>query len=232
MLQGLEQSGTNPTEMNQGVRSNSKGAGESSGSTVQTEEGQPNRESMSAALEESWLVGRDSEASEIIEQVLAAKSQEYVCVLGSGGVGKTALVKNICQNQRLRVMFEMVAWVTMQDPFTHHEFTRTVKQKLAPKKKKTKAFSTLPSQVNNKRTDEKGASSDKRSKGNLIVLDNVSSKKDWDRIKLALLEAQINFSRVIVTTREPSVAKLCERSYNLLPLRDGNALELFKKKVL
>ncbi|KAF8758147.1 hypothetical protein HU200_010664 [Digitaria exilis] len=184
---------------------------------------QDSRESMSVALEENRLVGRDSDESELIELVLSAKTKECISVCGLGGVGKTALVKSICQSQRLRGMFEMVAWIPMQEPFNFHEFTRTVEHKLTPNKKKI-----LPT----KRTDGKDTNlPDKSPKGNLIVLDDVSSKKDWARIKSALLEDRFNMSRVIITTREPSVDKLCERSHNLKPLRDGDALQLFRKKV-
>lgn len=233
-LQGQEESGSHPTEMIQGVRPNSVVAGESSETTTQLEGSQPSsgakgrmqdsRESMSVALEENRLVGRDSDESELIELVLSAKTKECISVCGLGGVGKTALVKSICQSQRLRGMFEMVAWIPMQEPFNFHEFTRTVEHKLTPNKKKI-----LPT----KRTDGKDTNlPDKSPKGNLIVLDDVSSKKDWARIKSALLEDRFNMSRVIITTREPSVDKLCERSHNLKPLRDGDALQLFRKKVL
>ncbi|CAL5000829.1 unnamed protein product [Urochloa decumbens] len=120
-------------------------------------------------------------------------------------------------------MFERIATFNMRDPFSYHEFLKTAKHKLDPKKKKTDAF----------RIRNKGNVSlpDQRSKVNLIVLDDVSSKKDLDAIEPALLDPQINMSRVIITTREPSFAELFQRRHNLKPLKDEDALKLFEKKV-
>lgn len=240
MLQALEQTGS---EQESGSKSKVD-APQSSGSTMEPkEEGQPNsgatrkqvplHGSVSAALEENILVGRDSDADKVIDLVLADTRNEYVCVYGVDGIGKTAFIRSICQNEKLHGMFERIATLNVPDPLNYHDFLRTVKRKLDPKKKRTDAFTR---NKGNMRMDERAGNvplPDRRSKGNLIIIDDVSSKKELDVIKPALLEPQINMSRVIITTREPSVAELFDRTrHDLKALQDGYPLELFKKKVL
>ncbi|KAG2565686.1 hypothetical protein PVAP13_7NG131736 [Panicum virgatum] len=65
----------------------------------------------------------------------------------------------------------------------------------------------------------------------LIVLDDLSSNQEWDSIKDYLAKAR----RVILTTREKTVAKHCSgddgNMHCLNGLEDDAAFELFKKKV-
>ena len=65
----------------------------------------------------------------------------------------------------------------------------------------------------------------------LIVLDDISSITEWDLVKSCLENA----GRVIVTTREKSIAKHCSKldknMCNISGLEENLALELFKKKV-
>jgi hypothetical protein len=66
----------------------------------------------------------------------------------------------------------------------------------------------------------------------LIVQDNVSSISEWNFLMRHIIEEE-NTSRIIVTTREKSVAEYCsiDNIYKLEALEDIAALELFKKKV-
>ncbi|XP_073361356.1 disease resistance protein Pik-2-like [Aegilops tauschii subsp. strangulata] len=65
----------------------------------------------------------------------------------------------------------------------------------------------------------------------LIVLDDLSTNKEWDLVKSCLKNA----GRVIVTTREKNIAEHCSgkdtNMYHLEGLKDAAALDLFKKKV-
>ncbi|VAI26825.1 unnamed protein product [Triticum turgidum subsp. durum] len=65
----------------------------------------------------------------------------------------------------------------------------------------------------------------------LIVLDDISSTSEWELVKQCL----DNAGRIIVTTREKSIAKHCSRAcknmYCLDGLKDDAALDLFTKKV-
>ena len=66
----------------------------------------------------------------------------------------------------------------------------------------------------------------------LVVIDDISSTSEWELDKSYL----DNAGRIIVTTREKSIAKHCSRAcknmYCLDGLKDDAALDLFTKKVL
>ncbi|KAJ1255247.1 hypothetical protein BS78_K271700 [Paspalum vaginatum] len=226
---GLEQNGSQKE-----AGSSSKVAGESSGSTMEQKKGlhssgatsEQVHESLAAVLEENILVGRESDESNLIGIIQKNKSKGHVCVFGGAGIGKTALVKSVCQSEKLSGMFERIVWVTMPDPSDYHESNRTVKLKSDLKKKRTDAFRSA-NKVQ-RRTDEKDSSP---AKGNLIVIDDVSSKKDYDIIKSALLDPQSNMSQVIIITRDSSIAGSCDHHLPLESLEYEDAFELFRKKV-
>ncbi|WVZ91897.1 hypothetical protein U9M48_038010 [Paspalum notatum var. saurae] len=68
----------------------------------------------------------------------------------------------------------------------------------------------------------------------LIVLDDLSSTAEWEQIRHSFPKLD-NTSRIIVTTREQSIAKHCSKNqdniYKLQVLKDKGALALFTKKV-
>lgn len=193
-------------------------------------------ELISAALEENSLVGREADASKVINLLLTAESQECIVVYGVDGIGKTALVKSICQSQELSRKFERPAWFPVQDTFNRDEFIRTVTKQFMDSKKAPYPFNI---NIANKWTDIiVGRSSNMpqpdagSSKGLLLILDDVSSMKQLQRIRLALSDARISISRVIIITNEREIAKNYTKGHELQPLKPECAFELFEKKVL
>lgn len=70
------------------------------------------------------------------------------------------------------------------------------------------------------------------SKGHLLILDDVLSMKQLPQINLALDEARINISRVIIITKDPDIAKDYNKGHKVLePLQSERAFELFQNKV-
>jgi hypothetical protein len=77
-----------------------------------------------SALEESELIGREKEKDDIIKLISDPSSQKLsvISVWGMGGLGKTTLVKDVYQSQKVIGMFEKRACVTVMRPFILQEF--------------------------------------------------------------------------------------------------------------
>jgi hypothetical protein len=227
--------------MNQGSHSSSSGAT----STTAKKQAVDRRDSMSVALEENRLVGRDIDASKLIELV-RSDDGEFVAVYGASRVGKTALVRSICQSKVLRGTFERLAWFTMRYPFNREEFTDAIQKELSrsaaaaadPKKKPTDAFYSKP--MANRRAAAGAATTTAAAaagKGrDLIVVDDVSSKDELERIRLALQGIETGNSRrsrrVVIITREGGVAaaSLFDNKYKLLPLEKRTHLSFSTRR--
>jgi predicted AAA+ superfamily ATPase len=173
-------------------------------------------ETMIEALKESQLIGRETEKIEIIKLITTEDSQlEVISVYGMGGLGKTTLVRDVYQDEKLNGMFEKRACATIMRPFNSKELLQN-----------------LSSQFGYKDVPEM----DKELPGKkyLIVLDDLSSNAEWDTI-IPHLPATETSSRIIVTTRVKDIATHCskkyEKVYGLQILEDNKAHELFIKKV-
>lgn len=196
--------------------------------------------SKTAALEESQVVGRETEKLHIV-QLLDACSKEIqvISVWGMGGLGKTALVKDIYQSQELGGAFKKRACVTVMKPFNQVELLGNLVTQLVVDTseengtmhsfgtaKKNSAWSVEELKVELERLlNEKRC---------LVVFDDLSSTTEWDLIRGSLPQTE-NASRIIVTTREVSIANHCskkkENVYELKRLTKKHALDLFTKKV-
>jgi predicted AAA+ superfamily ATPase len=171
---------------------------------------------MLEVLKESQLIGRETEKEEIIKQVTTEDSQlQVISVWGMGGLGKTTLVRDIYQDEKLSGKFPKRACATIMRPFNANELLQN-----------------LASQFGYKDVPEM----DKELLGKkyLIVLDDLSSNAEWDTIIPHFPPTETS-SRIIVTTRIKDIATHCSKKhgkiYRLQTLEDDNALDLFTKKV-
>lgn len=175
------------------------------------------------------LLGRDKEKANIINIVTKDdKHRQIIPIWGMGGLGKTALARSIYEKRDVFGIFNMYAWLTLSRSFKVEEVLRNLIVELEKtgltRKEDLKKLNTedLIKELNRLLHNE----------NYLIVLDNVSSIEDW-KILIQLFQDEQCTSRIIVTTRDRSVAELCSRNnmYKLEGLKDDDALELFKKKV-
>ncbi|VAH98068.1 hypothetical protein VPH35_069194 [Triticum aestivum] len=198
--------------------------------------------SMTAALEKSLVVGREAEKSHILELISDASSKEFqvISVWGMGGLGKTALVTDIYQSQKLGGAFKKRACVTVMKPFNREEHLRRLVMQLdveASEEYDTmhslgSAQNKLPRPAEELKYELERLLKEKRC---LIVFDDLSSTTEWDLISGDLPQTK-NASRIIVTTREVSIANYCskkkqENVCRLESLKEKHALDLFTKKV-
>ncbi|KAI5021243.1 hypothetical protein ZWY2020_055088 [Hordeum vulgare] len=197
---------------------------------------------MATVLEESHLIGREKEIVEIIKLISDQPTQELqvITVWGMGGLGKTTLVKDIYGNQELSAMFEKRAWVTVMRPFNLEGLLRSLIMQLDRESSETKTVVGLMGSTRNtlllmpllSLIEEMGRLTEK--KRCLIVLDDVSSSAEWNMITPNFHGMEYT-SRIMVTTREENLAKLCSRRqeniYMLKDLDHKDARDLFTKKV-
>jgi hypothetical protein len=200
--------------------------------------------SMASALEESQLVGREKEKSNIIKLLSYQPSQELrvISVWGMGGLGKTTLAKDVYQSQTLINKFQKRAFVTVLRPFILDELLKSLVMQLTAESLERKGAIDLrhdtrnevarmgvPSLIKELATHIKG-------KNCLIVLDDLSSTTEWGHIRNCFPDELDGACHILVTTREHSIAKHCSGKQDniceLKVLEDKEALDLFTEKVL
>jgi len=185
---------------------------------------------ITGALMESQLVGREKEKSDLVNLISKQDEPMVISVWGMGGLGKTTLVKEIYQRQELGGLFEKRACVTIMRPFVLQEILESLAMQLdadsvglgTQKVTGTEALiEVLDKVLARKRC--------------LIVLDDLSSIREWDMIIQSFPKME-SASRIIITTREENIARHCsqkpENIYKLKVLEDSDALDLLTKKVL
>jgi len=178
---------------------------------------------------DALLVGRETEKSHIIQIVNKDdKRRQIIPIWGMCGLGKTALAQSICQQQDIISKFKMCAGITLSHPLMVDEVIRSLIYQLRNEEWTYKE--TLKKMEHEDLIEELNKLLHKEK--HLIVLDNVSSIDNWkDLIKL--FPDELTASRIIVTTREKTVAEHCSREnmYKLEAMKDDDALELFMNKV-
>lgn len=187
---------------------------------------------------ESGLIGRGVDTTKVIHDICEVDSpRRVICVWGTAGVGKTALVESIYQSPNIINKFPIRVWTTVEQPFNLEEFLRGLASQLSSTNE-----ITLDKIIKGRgpKTYLKMGTQDLygmvrgflNEKKYLIVLDGASSKNELCMI-MKHLPDNMNGSRIIVTAREPKVAmhSLCTHQHNLACLKSTDALKLFKTKV-
>ncbi|WVZ66935.1 LOW QUALITY PROTEIN: hypothetical protein U9M48_016088 [Paspalum notatum var. saurae] len=187
------------------------------------------------ALDDEEVVGRKTEKSEVLEligQPNDMQGHKVISVWGMGGLGKTTLVRSIYRSQQLGGWKR--AWVTALRPFNPEVLIRTiVLQLLTDNPSPTIEAKHERKNIATMGLDDLAQKLIQLLEKNecLIVLDDLSSTEEWDLIRDRLAKAK----RIIVTTRENSVAKYCSggnmNMHNLQILQHEEAYSLFVKKV-
>lgn len=193
---------------------------------------------------EGLVVGLEEPKRKLVELILDASAdteQRIISVVGMGGVGKTILVRNIYGCQALRDEFKCFAWVTILHPFNTEEFIESLAKQIPFV---TREVDNKGGTMNgdNRRQEPKKSIKEKmeekvtrylKDKNYLIVLDDLSSMSEWDKIKHVLPTG--NGSRIVVTTRLRPLAESVRSSekymYEIEELSEKDAFDLFYKAV-
>lgn len=162
-----------------------------------------------------------------------------ISVWGIAGVGKSALVRSAyynylqdCPNLSGLNLSFIHRRVNVSHPFNLREFCRSLLLNLhsVPAKTKEDAVAELANMTNPVDVCRRLLSDDQQQNQCLIVIDDLQSTEEWDRIKQAL-----SFGErccVIIVTNDSSVAKYCsgqdqQLMFNVKGLGDEHTLDLF-----
>ncbi|KAM3317616.1 hypothetical protein ACQJBY_035370 [Aegilops geniculata] len=192
--------------------------------------------SRTLALADELLCGRETEKFFLIELVGQPDNKccTVISVWGMGGLGKTSLVRSIYRSQELGGWKR--AWVTALRPFKPEVLLRDLALQLQNTIQEDPAGATTGAHkksisVMNLQELEGELTRVLKMRRCLVVLDDILSTSEWELVKSCL----DNAGRIIVTTRENSIAKHCsveeKNRYHLGGLKEDAALDLLKKKV-
>ncbi|VAI41613.1 unnamed protein product [Triticum turgidum subsp. durum] len=193
--------------------------------------------SRTLALADELLCGRETEKFFLIKLVGQPDNKKcctVISVWGMGGLGKTSLVRSIYRSQELGGWKR--AWATALRPFKPEVLLRDLALQLQNTIQEDPAGATTGAQkksisVMNLQELKEELARVLKMKRCLVVLDDILSTSEWELVKSCLYNA----GRIIVTTRENSIAKHCsvedKNRYHLGGLKKDAALDLLKKKV-
>ncbi|KAH6759546.1 hypothetical protein C2S52_022938 [Perilla frutescens var. hirtella] len=174
---------------------------------------------------EMEIVGVDGPREWLASWVLDVEhAYRVMFVVGTGGSGKTALVKVVYE--QLKVEFDCHVWLTAPVFEKMEELLSTMYSKLCNQTGQSSSTSdhTLDDLINM-------LNDYLRDRRYLIVLDNWK-RKDWESVKYAF--PKDNCSRVIITTRRGDIASSWSENtvdtYEIPPLPFAKAEELFCRR--
>uniref|UniRef100_J3NDI6 NB-ARC domain-containing protein n=1 Tax=Oryza brachyantha TaxID=4533 RepID=J3NDI6_ORYBR len=169
------------------------------------------RPETSSFLNESKVFGREKEEKTVLELLGLSPEDstgykrkrsrvEVLPIVGLGGVGKTTLAQQICNNQRVKSHFDMILWACVSDDFNAKRLTKEVIQS----SKKETSFDNLDSLQSILKDIVE-------SKRFLLVLDDIwddvmaNGGQEWQRFCAPLSNA-FHGSMILITTRSQKVA--------------------------
>nr|AVK42825.1 Sr21 [Triticum monococcum] len=151
------------------------------------------------------VYGRDAERDEIIDLLIKGGSSDLnvLPVVGSGGIGKTTLVRYVYHAKRIKDHFDLLIWVCVSTNFDVVGLTLQILDHVCedrPYEKKSslnKLQEILQENIRNKRF--------------LLVMDDMWEEKDrggWIKLLAPLKSNKVKGCMVLATTRTKSVAKM------------------------
>ncbi|KAH7858879.1 hypothetical protein Vadar_028974 [Vaccinium darrowii] len=181
-------------------------------------------------IDEADVVGIENPKSLLISWLIEGEHNlTAISVVGTGGVGKTTLVKKAYDSQAVKKHFDCHAWITVSKSFTTAELLRSALKDLMEETKDRipEGIETMGEvQVVNKLREHL------KEKRYVVVFDDVWSTNAWEVIKFAFPNYCCG-SRVVFTTRISDIEASIDilgHVYHLQPLPEEEAWKLFSMK--
>ncbi|XP_022731546.1 disease resistance protein RPM1-like isoform X2 [Durio zibethinus] len=177
------------------------------------------------------LVGIREAQHELLGWLMDEKPRRTVIsVVGMGGSGKTTLVANTFNKQRVKQHFDFCTWITVSKQYVIEELFRSMVKEVY--KQTNEEVSIMVDTMSYKVLVETLVQY-LQPRRYLIVLDDVWSIRFWQEINIALPEGMCG-SRVMVTTRRedavPFQSGFVSYVHQIRPLKMIEAWNLFCKK--
>ena len=202
----------------------------------------------------SHIIGRDNYRDDLLRNLLDVGSQDernsyhVISLVGMGGIGKTTLAQLAYNHLDVQVHFQKRMWICVSDPFDQCKVAKAIINEVDPvhehgSPKKHEHGS--PHEHGPPNEHEHGPPNELelqallrkihdliKKKKYFLVLDDVwtEDSQKWEPFKLAL-ENGVRGSRILVTTRKQTVAKMIGSALpiNLEVLYDEDCWLIFRK---
>ncbi|KAJ6944460.1 disease resistance RPP13-like protein 1 [Populus alba x Populus x berolinensis] len=152
-------------------------------------------------VDERGVFGRDDDREAILKLFLSedanGENPGVVPIRGMGGVGKTTLAQLVYKHSRVQEWFELKAWVCVSDDFSVLKLTKVVLEAFGSKPD-SDSLDKLQLQLKDRLEGKRF----------LLVLDDVWNEDyaEWDKLLTPLKFGAQGKSKILVTTRNESVA--------------------------
>ncbi|KAL5763516.1 hypothetical protein ACOSP7_019780 [Xanthoceras sorbifolium] len=173
------------------------------------------REMTHSFVFDSEIIGRDEEKKDIIELLIQSGDEDQnisvIPIVGMGGLGKTALVKSVYNNERIDQHFDLKIWVCVSEEFVGKQLMISIIRSVTGQNHSEMDIDQLQRILRDTLAGKRY----------LLVMDDVWNEnvQKWMEFKKLLLGGASG-SKIVVTTRSKRVASI------MTTTRDGNGYKL------
>ncbi|KAJ3679696.1 hypothetical protein LUZ60_017707 [Juncus effusus] len=179
-------------------------------------------------IEETGIVGFESDKKNIIRQLLDEKNSRraVVSIVGPGGIGKTTLAHAVYNSTEVEKTFEVRIWLWVSQEYTLIDLLKEMNEKI---------HRINPREQNQEEVELLQELHDSmKKKKYFVVLDDIWTEDVWPQLETSFPDVN-NGSRVLVTSRKKFVPKAIDpinTPYELKCLSEEESLKLLLKKAL